>query len=150
MARIRVTHAAPIHLSHNCRAACQLGGPLTDDPKVVTCQRCWETDSYRDARGPIGVWIPVWPPLDPRLPAPEKRGERRRNVPAAPWRSPRLIELLCPNDLRRARVTTNRTRTRWWYVVTRGDFLLDHASTTSRKIAQGWIDALHVLATPRA
>lgn len=91
-----------------------------------------------DVRGLGEFWLD-----DPRLPNKDEAGDRvfgpKRPKVREPWRAPVLAE---KHAKHRFQVKTNRTHKRWWFIVLSGDFLLDYATTSSPRIAQGWIDAV--------
>lgn len=86
---------------------------------------------------------------DPRLPDPalaSRRvyGDLRPRV-KPPFRA-HLVAWAVIGDMRHE-VKANRTCTRWWYVAARmhGEYgqLSDYATTTSQRLAQGWIGAIN-------
>lgn len=105
---------------------------------------------------------------DPRLPDKDEANRRiwgdMRPKVSPPWRADVVAErLFKPRNAapKRLQVMTNRTRTRWWFEVLIGHktsesrnpkpasdglyyegMMMDYATTTSPKVAQGWIDAL--------
>ncbi len=88
---------------------------------------------------------------DPRMPDRDTAIKRRfsRKFPAPPWRAKLLAEKTIParpgKQGVKMRVESNRTGTRFWFTASYApdyQFMADHESTTSKRIAQGWIDAL--------
>lgn len=81
---------------------------------------------------------------DPRLPDPDTSFERMfdRKFPAPPHRSRTTLKVT--RQGLEYTIETNRTETRWWLTAIRpGSWSMsEHSSTTSRKIADGWAEAI--------
>lgn len=119
---------------------------LTDEDRAVAA------DIGR--RGPWALKFPfgeAWL-KDPRLPDRATAVSRRfqRKFPAPPWQAKKLAEEIivkrgAHQQEVKARVESNRTGTRFWFIATYGpdhDYMADYDSTTSKTKAQGWIDAI--------
>lgn len=89
--------------------------------------------------------------LDARLPSPALASSRVYGHLRPKTKPPHRAQTVAYAAVREYRyeVQTNRTRTRWWLVVCRThkddewNLLADFASTTSARVAQGWISAVH-------
>jgi len=129
-------------------------GSLRSDTKKEHREHPWTTmaQARRIARDHAKGFGEHWLD-DPRLPDRDLamsriHGDKRPSV-SEPWRAPIVAEKVIPprpgKQGIKIKVVRNRTGTRFWFTATYApdySFMADYATTTSKRIAQGWIDAL--------